>query len=444
MHRAPASWLALLVLLAVAMSGCARDYTSRMNVVLAAVHQQQLPTALDEITALIERGAEGRKPESKNLTLLLLERASIYQSLGEHELALRDLRDADQMLEILDLTPQGARNAARYLFSDSATVYHAPIYEKLMVNVAALCSYLHLGNISAANVEARRIAVLGQYFRNAGYEDHPMLGVAWYLAGIASELGGQTGTARRFYQDAINTGDTRGARQALDRLTGAQPRHEQELIVIVLSGTGPTKRAERFPLGIALGWVNDDFPLGREETNIIGGLSAEELLNWVNFPVLEVSPPGWVRWEARIDGRATDVPHLASLTEFALQQWEELRPAIAMSAISRAVTRMATSAAFRGGAMAARSSGSTGGQIAGGLLRLGGLIAQGAMQANDIPDTRAWNTIAGDVFVERIRVHAGVQRVSITGTGRAGTYAVTETVDIPAGGRAVVVVRALD
>lgn len=429
-------YLAIILCIALSLAACRRDYTSRMTSVLDAIDNGDYQLALTSITELIERGAAGKNPEAKNLTLLLLERASIYQALGDYERAVQDFNDADQMLELLDLTPQGARDAARFLFNDSATVYHSPIYEKLMVNVSALASYLSLGNIQAANVEARRIIVLGEYFEGAGYETHPALATAYTLAGIAAEFGGQTDTARRFYQDSLEIADTDIARQSLAQLQGEIEAPAQEAVVIILAGTGPIKRPERFPLGVALGWVNDSFPLGDNETEIVGGLSAEELATWVNYPVLERRDPLFTDFEARAAATSTTIPLMSDVAAFAEAQWEQMRPAIAGAAISRALTRIVARTALQ-------ESGQAAGGIGGALLRIGGLATQASMQAADIPDTRAWNTMPGQIYVARLPVSTGSGQITITGTGPGGVIQQSFDTQVEENGATFIVSRVL-
>lgn len=428
----------VFVVFAASLVGCKKDYTSRMDNVLGAMRAQNGDAALHEIDKLIGRAEAGKKPERNNLTLLLLERSSIHQMRGDFRAAADDLNAADQMLEILDLTPQGARNAAAHLFSGTKTVYHAPIYEKLLVNVSALSSYLAVGDIRGAAVEARRIIVLGEYFAGAGYENHPVLAIGYTLAGFAMELAGEWNSARRLYEQAVAIAPIEFATKSLDYIKNSRHRPAEEIAVIVLSGTGPTRRAERFPIGLVLGWVNDAFPFGPEETNIIGGLSAEELLGWVAFPVMERHDPALVRWQMRVDNQGVvPLPLTGDISAFALQQWAEMRPAIAMSAISRFLTRHAAQTALA-------ASGQAVGGIGGQLMRLAGLATKGAMLAADIPDTRAWNSIPGAIFMARVPSNAGEHTLTMQGSGPGGQAHLQQTVGVPAGGVGIAVFRTVD
>lgn len=407
--------LGVLILISLALAGCRNDYTSRMNNVLADMESGHTDRALDGIEQLIQRAEANKKPERNNLTLLLLERGTIHLANGNLEAAAEDFRAADQMLEILDLTPQGARKAAAALFSGTAVVYHAPIYEKLMVNIVSLSINLAKNDVSSAAVEARRLIVLTEYFTGAGYEAHPALSLAYSLAGYALDRVGETQAARRLYQSAIDIDASPFAQQALDRLTTRNRSDEPELVVLVLSGRGPIRVPQAIPIGVMLGWINDDFPLSPDETNIIGGLSAEEILGVIRFPVMEPNVTNFQHWRVQqAGGGSTELNFASDTNAFAMQQWREMRPAIAMTAISRFLTRhiAQTTMAATGQAI---------GGVGGGVLRLVGLATKGAMMAADTPDTRAWNTIPGSLFVGFVPAQTGASELRVVGEGNAGT-----------------------
>lgn len=433
--RTPLRALLLLLLISFALSGCGKDYSSRMDDVLRAVHAQRSDTALDAVDRLIKRAEANKKPERNNLTLLLLERASIYQALGRHEEATHDFLAADQMLEILDLTPQGARNAATFLFSDDSKVYHAPIYEKLLVNISALSSFLALGNYQSAAVEARRIFVLTEYFEGTELYQHPMLATAYSIAGLAFELAGDNTAARHAYARALSIQPkSTFIDRSHDYIRNPRKRPTEEIIIIVLSGTGPTKVAQAFPVGVVLGWLDDRTPLGDSEHNIIVGLSAEELTNWVRFPILVRNENVASQWVLQMDGgQATTLEELSDIASFAIDQWQQARPTIAWSAITRFVTRYVARQALQ-------QSGRAVGGIGGAIMSIAGLATQTAMLAADTPDTRAWNTIPAGVHITRIPASAGTHQIRLQAAG--GVYAtIPATITIPEGGRAIITVR---
>lgn len=415
------SLCALLVL----TTGCGRDYTSRMNDVLAAMDAGDTDTALDEINHLIDRAERNKKPEKNSLTLLLLERATIELANGNLERAAEDYSAADQMLEILDLTPQGARKVAAAMFSGTSVVYHAPLYEKLMVNMVSLATYLAANNPQAAAVEARRLVVLIEYFSDAGYEEHPALSLANALAGYALDRVGESNAARRLYEAAIAIDGSPFAKASLDRMrNGAK---DNEAVVLVLSGQGPVRVPKAIPIGVMMGWLTSDFPLSSNETKIIGGFSAEQMLSVIRFPMMETSELRNKQWLIRTNRGGQHVLDLASDTnQFAEEQWREMRPAIAMNAITRWLTRHAAQTALGKGGEAL-------GGVGGGIMRLAGVAAKGAMMAADIPDTRAWNTIPGALHIGYVPIDPGTSTISAQSAGRGNRARVDVPVEIREG-----------
>jgi len=428
-------WLLILIGSSLALSGCGRDYTSRMNNVLAAMDQGDTHTALDEINALIDRGEKNKKPERNSLTLLMLERGTIELASGNLARAAEDFSQADQMLEMLDLTPQGARNVAAAMFSGNSVVYHAPLYEKLMVNMVSLATYLANNQPSAAAVEARRLVVLIQYFNDAGYEAHPALSLAHALAGYALANVGEANTARKLYEAAIAIDGSPFATESLRRLRGGKdPDGKESAVVLVLSGQGPTRVPKAIPIGVMMGWLTSDFPLSSNETKILGGFSAEQMLSVIRFPVMETADVRYTQWIARTNAGGQRVLALASDTnQFAEEQWREMRPAIAMNAISRWLTRHIAQTALG-------KTGEAVGGVGGGILRLAGLATKGAMMAADIPDTRAWNTIPGALHIGYASIEAGESTVSVYGSGPGGKTRIDVPVNVKEGRPAFVLV----
>lgn len=428
-------WLiGLLLLMSLSFSGCRKDYTSRMDNVLDALRHGDTENALTGIDALITRAEQNKKPERNNLTLLLLERGTIHLANGNYTDAAADFAAADQMLEILDLTPQGARNAAAAMFSGTAVVYHAPIYEKLMVNIVGLSTYLAANQLTSAAVEARRLIVLTEYFTGAGYDKHPALSLAYALAGYALDRVGESSAARRLYESAIAIDQSPFATEALRRLRNGSERPSTELVVLVLSGRGPVRVPQAIPIGLLLGWINDDFPLSPSETEIVAGFSAEEALGVIRFPVMEAAPPSFTEWRVQPNqGPSVSLPMANDTNAFATEQWRQMRPAIAMTAISRFLTRHIAQVSLA-------ATGDAVGGVGGGVLRLVGLATKGAMMAADTPDTRAWNTIPGALFMGHVPVNTNTTNLDIMGAGPAGQLHMQVPVEVREPSRSFVLV----
>lgn len=447
--------IGLLGLLLLSSTGACGGYSQRLETARLSAQSGALDRALASVDELVARGRSGRSPQDKDLPLLLLERAAILQALGDHEGATADFAEADAMLEVLDLTPDRAGKAAEYLFSDARKLYRPPIYEKLTLNVMALSSYLAQGQIRSAVVEARRIGVLLEYFDDAGAGDHPMIGAAAYLAGIASERAGEGQSALRFYLRAWGLMDAPGLAEAVVRLGHASPvapdsevararqtlglgpdevprAPAQEVITIAFSGMAPYRIAERLPVGVVFAWMrqNAAYSLGVDDQATYNRILAEGLLTWVNFPSLVVQHNARAQPWVSVDGRSSTGALVADFEAFALDQWERERPGVAFAAITRAITRVVAREAIQ-------AIGNAGNQTTRTIGFIASLAAQGAMQAADQPDTRTWSLMPAYLWVARTPVQPGSHTVEV----RVGGTTRVVPVEVTPGRSAAVVVR---
>ena len=441
-----------IALLAAVLGTACGGYSGRLAEVRQTAAANQLELAYAAADELVLAGEAGESPEENDLPLLLLERATILQAMGLHEAAVADFTEADQMLEVLDLTRDRAGNAAEYLWSGSKKLYRPPIYEKLMVNVMAASSFMAAGQYRSAMVEARRIRVLWEYFSDGDLARHPMLATASYIAGLAMELGGEEATALRFYTDAWSGKPPPGLADAIVRMSessgasideavlesataAADPvaSESSELVTITFSGMAPYRAAQRLPIGAVFIMLRQDrqYALGERDAAVYNRIVAEGLLTWINFPVLVASNNGTGTIQLEVDGRLAETSLIADVESFAVAQWESERAGIAFSAITRAVTRVLA----REGIQAATSVGNNSTVEAVGFLA--SLATQGAMQAADQPDTRTWNLMPARIWISREPVEPGPRTVWV----RSDSVAHETEVDVPAGGAGVAVFR---
>ncbi|MFT6397875.1 MAG: hypothetical protein ACJAYU_002630 [Bradymonadia bacterium] len=426
-------------------------YSQRLAEVRDGAAANNLEVALAAADQLVIAGQEGRSPQERDLPLLLLERGTLYQAMGLHELAVTDFTEADQMLEVLDLSSGRAGNAAEYLWSGSKKLYRPPIYEKLLVNVMAASSFMAAGSYRSAMVEARRIRVLWEYFSDTDLAGHPMLSVASYIAALAMELGGEEDTALRFYADAWSDKPLPGLAEAIARMSSqsgasidsttldaalaeaSASETESELITITFSGMAPYRVAQRIPIGAVFIMMrqNRQYALGESNAAVYNRIVAEGLLTWINFPTLVAANNGLGTIQNEVDGRRTDASLIANVELFAMAQWEAERSGIAFAAITRAIVRVLA----REGIQAATRAGNN--QAVETLGFIASLATQAAMQAADQPDTRTWNLMPARVWVSRTEVEPGSHAVSV----RAGGVSHATTVEVRENGVGVAVFR---
>ena len=413
----------------------------------------------------------------KETVVALLERAMVLRGKGEWKLSARDLGVADKQLVLLDIA-RDAGQVGKWIFSDSSGKYHAPPSEKLALNAFNMLNYLLADDLSGARVEAKRFTVTREYLGQLDTAAHGAFGS--YIAGFVFERLGETDTALRYYDEALQeqafpslrapvarlaarssyrTPRLRAllgeAEPAAARTTGpastllatqapapAEAAAEQtplaapaappagELLVVMNVGRVPYKVPERIPIGLAVG-------LGA--TYITGNTAILErsALKFVVYPELVPSRALFNTGTLVIDGQEHALELATNLDAEIVREYTALRPKI----IGAAITRLIVRAAVAEGARAAGNQAKDGAGAIVGLLAA--LAAEGAMVAADKPDTRSWTLLPAFVFVARVPVTPGAHSVTITAMGSGGRETHDFKIDVKAGGFAVLDVTTL-
>ena len=209
-----------LALFAGVSTSCA-TYSDRTEAMRASLQQGDYAGGTKQLNAILKVKNNEQLPDKwkKNFSLVVLERATVLQALGLHELSARDFQVADKELELLDISRDGAGKLGKYIYSDSATKYKASPIEKLSLNAMNMCNYLAKGNLDGANVEARRFTVMYKYMQD--YDpDHAYGAFGSYLAGFVNERLGNADSALRYYEQALSERDFGTLREPIERLAG--------------------------------------------------------------------------------------------------------------------------------------------------------------------------------------------------------------------------------
>jgi hypothetical protein len=359
--------------------------------------------------------------------LLVLDRASIQQSLVQFEPSKRDFQAADKAIDMLDLAHNASDSIGKYIYSDSAGRYQAPPYEKLLINTLNLLNYLETHDISGAQIEARRLSVMTKYFRDSLAEENAILGLGSMLAGFAYEKSGDADEALRYYDEALRFSGKMTLAEPVRRLMqkssissprlrdvagapvdGQAPAADDgsaEVLFVLGFGRVPHKIPERLPIGLALTLVAADIsPADRNEAL---RLEAQGLVTWVNFPTLAPSQGEYTTPECKIDGRFVQLEQAVDVAHEVRAEWKKIEGKVILSAITRMVARYAVGEGIR--AAAGRENAAVG--------ILGSLATQAALTALDTPDTRSWETLPARVAVARVRLPAGRHHVALESRG---------------------------
>jgi hypothetical protein len=373
--------------------------------------------------------------------LLVLDRASIQQSVKRWQLSTNDFQAADKAIDMLDLAHNAGDTIGEYVFSGSSGKYRAPPYEKLMINTLNMINYLELGDLNGARIEARRLAVLQRYFTDNLHEgDNAILGLGGLLAGFTFEKSGDAGEALHWYDEAVGfspypwlrgplrtlmtqssyttprlrdlvngpaSGQAGGAPMENDVIGGDRPAppgappappgaargDTGDVLVVVGYGRVPGKIPNRVPIGLALTLVAGDIEPGKAAA--ANRLAAQGLVTWVNYPSLGPEHGGYALPEVAVDGSFVQLTEAVDVTTQVREEWKKIEGKIILSAITRLIARVAVGQGIE-------KAGGNG--VVGVLASLG---AQATLTALDTPDTRSWETLPARVAVARFRLPVG-------------------------------------
>jgi tetratricopeptide (TPR) repeat protein len=430
-----ALWL-VACFIAIWQLGCA-GHEARVKAALDALDRGQPKLATAELNAEMEVESNQQLPDElqgSDNALLLLDRATILQSMDDFELSARDFGAADKAIDLLDISRDTADEVGRYLFSDDTGPYRAPPFEKLMVNTFNLMNYLSMRDLEGARVEARRLEVMQRYLADK-QETTSLNGIGSYLAGFTYEKSGKRDPALNHYEDALAYGEYASLREPLRVLTQGKPRSkridtlvgdlgphpsvaetgESELLVVVGYGRVPPKVPTRIPIGVALSLVAHHLsPRDRATAN---ELVAKGLVTWVNFPRLGKSRGKHAVPRLWVDGEQRTLEHAIDVEAEVRKEWKEREPTVILSAITRMITRAVA------GEILHRSA-ATQGKNAGLAGLVAGLATTATLAILDTPDTRSWVTLPSNVAIARLRVKPGKHRIQIRARGWEKGYSI--------------------
>jgi len=411
--------------LALSLTGCSGGLSERTREMRTALDAGDPRRALTHLNRELGVKSDAQQPRRLvgEQALLLLDRATLQQSVVQLANSKRDYESADKAIDALDLSHGASDDVGRWVFSDSAGRYVAPPHEKLLVNVLNLVNYLETDDLSGARIEARRMSVMARYLKERDPRERKpsaALGLGSLLAGFTYEKSGNDEEAHRYYKDA-NATDWRA--QSID---STDDDTSSELLVVVGWGRVPHRIAEHLPFGLALTRASPFLAAGdRDEAS---RLAAQGLVTWVSFPTLAPEAPLDEMPTVLVDGRTVPFDATLDVAAEVRAEWRRIEGDVMAAAVTRTVARILVGKAIEG---VASTSDKKEVKAVGFLLSL---FAQAALSAADVPDTRSWETLPARVGVARARVAPGDHRVLMRARG---SERVGDVRAKPAGWRAV-------
>lgn len=447
LRRRARAGLAVAGLLAVNLVAACATYSDKTAEARAAVHAGDLEGGIDELNGFMKVKSAERMPTKwkKDTPLAVLERGTVLHAMGNFELSSRDMEVADKELELLDLSGDTVGKIGKFVYSDSATKYKASPIEKMSLNAFNMLNYLARGDLGGARVEAKRFTVMRNFVRDTK-PDRAYCAYGSYLAGFTMERLGETESALRYYDEALESGefDLDAPIQRLaekgtfrsERIEAALARPkaavegDAEILLVIKLGRSPYKVPERIPIGLAIGMAN---------AYITGDptLLEHSAFKVVTFPDIAETNNRYERARVELDGKKIQTELATDLGAEVRRDFDELTPMIIGAAISRMIAR----------ALAAEGARAAGNQAEGDAGAAIGLLAalavEGTMVALDKPDTRSWTMLPDRVFIARARVAAGKHTLQVHLSGPGGKEGRRVEVDVPKNGYVVVDVTTL-
>jgi hypothetical protein len=461
MPRMP-SWRAVVLGLTLAFGSLAcATYSDKTAAMREHVQVGQFTQGLTELNRFLKVKDPHELPSKwgSETALAVLERATLLHAMQDWDASALNFQAAEQELELLDIAKDTAGDIGKYMFSDAATKYKTTPTEKLSLNAINLLNYLNQGDLDGAQIEGKRFTVMRTYLLDYDPDNaHGAFGS--YLSGFVAEREGNWDEALRFYDEALEQRELPGLGEAIQRVSRkgsyrterlnryivsvpvpvaeaasdaipvpaptAPQAYGGEVLVVVKTGRVPYKVPRRIPIGAAIGLAGA-YVTG--DTRVL----EHTALKVVVFPDLEPAGNLFDSAAWSIDGQPIHIDLVSDLGSEITHEFEQLKPKI----IGSAITRMIVRAAAAEGARAA------GEQANGAVGLISALAIEATMVALDKPDTRSWTLLPDRVFIGRTMVPPGEHSVEVLVQGNGGQETRTMQVNVVEGGYVVLDVTTL-
>lgn len=363
--------------------------------------------------------------------LYYLDRGSLLQRVGDYAASNAELEQAEKLIEEFSVASI-SESAASLLVNDTTLAYSGEDFEQVMVNVLKALNYLYLGDLSGAQVEARkvntRLLKLGdRYEQDAVYAEDAF---ARYLAAFAYEAAGEINSAYLDYRKAYSAYQSYEKRFGtpgpsfladdllrLSRQLGFEDEYSQWRRQFGRD-VAPTPRGQVRPSELLL--VIYDGRMLAKGTRFIGteirDADNRPYLLKVAFPVFKLHPPA-------VEGVGLTLPDGTTLTAevaeplavIAVKNLEQRIGLISAKAFARATTKY----------LAARQL-----EKASGGNALLGLAANIYSWVSEQADTRSWRTLPFRFSLLRVALPPGTHILDLWAAPYGGAELRTTTVQV--------------
>ncbi len=390
-HARMRNWALIVCLLFLQACASTNTIQTARSQYFSGQHELALET-LDEVS-----------PDSRNRLLVEFDRGAIAFSAGRHRESSRALLQASSTLEQLDFISVSEQSKA-LVTNDWATAYRGESSERLWVHSLQMMNFLLLNEPESAAVEARQaIQLLGNHTE--------ALKKDWFtraLVGLSLEQANQLDSAQieynKLHEDADfsegiarlawNNAKRLGRRSAMKKIASGRDfeSYDSAIVVFVDAGRIPTKLA---------------------------GSIAIDTDQFIAFPIYPEYPEISQAINASLNGEAvSSTPITTNLISVARSSLSERGNKIALKSVVRAGVKNAI-------AKEARKEDT--------LL---GMFVTAALYITELPDTRSWETLPGQLSMLVIPVEPGTHTVTVeVGSGSSNRVVTLDNINVERGQR---------
>lgn len=401
-------YLAALIAIVIVATGCASNLMMEMRV------DRYLP-AEDYSGALADLKENQKRFGERNRLLFLLNRGAVNFYSGHYDLSASDFLKAARLSD--ELFTRSISTEAAGLVNPNITPYDGEDYEKVMIHVFAAFSFIKMGKLEEAGVEARainqKLELLSQKYD--GENKYSNDAFAQYLTGIIYEALGEPNNAYVSYKlaldgyrnygkmfpcvvpdqlklDILRLARYLGFRNQYQKYSGQFELMEEEeedtgrygeAVLIAMTGLAPFKRE----LEVSFTHVDDE---GKTHTFQI--LVPELVRRQSNIEKVYMRVPS----NSRIG--ILQAEEVQDITEIAFKNMSDRMPGIMVRAWLRALAKFKATES-------AKEKMDTGNKLGNLII---GTITDAVAEEVTRADIRCWRTLPGRIHLKRIRLKPGV------------------------------------
>lgn len=378
---------------------------------------------VDGAVLMIENFEKKNVYQPKDRLLLYLEKGTVYHFAGRYKESFASFEDAERNIEN-NYTKSIARGIQSFIVNDNSLVYDGEDYEDVYVNTFKALNFIHMNDLEASIVEARRMSykienlnikhnglssalakASTQKSKNVSFEpgkaEIQSSTLAHYLSTVLFTKSGQEDNARIEYdrfndallkQQAISTKPLGKSSSPLDSITNPSSFNT---LVVAFCGRSPQK-------------IQKDTRMYFEEADLYIKLS---------LPQLKMNPSQVQQVRVtNSKGEVTYLPLIEQMDQVAKEIYKIKEPIIYARTFVRVAAKIIV------GKAAEKKAKKDDNELLAGAFNL---LTKVGTELSEKADIRSWQTMPGEAYSFVMQLQPGEQKVKIEYLG-FGNYVLHE------------------